>query len=481
MKVFYYFISFICLFNKYNSKIMYFSNLCFNKYYKNIFELVFYNKNKFEGITKFESTNNIYLIENLLNIDKKVENYENLIIFFYTNSDFKYLYKINKFNYIIIGKNYIDDLEIISNKYYLFTIEESRELYDYIENKNKTATINFFKKNLKNGNKIFIYNLFFSIIIFIILFVLIKCIQCRNDFFIYKILKSLNYMFILVVFGNYIQNGASFFLIYSMYKSVILSMFIFIILGYNIIYFNNLEIHFGKFLYILLIEYFYEIILFILDIKEIYLFENLLRNIKLFFEYFSLLIIIFYSLFKKYLLLKIFYKINKNYNFYNFKALEIKSFLFKKILLISFFYCLIGFYEIYSENLLNNYFYFKYKFMVGMLNIGFILNKDCIFIFFIIKIFYINNYPENFFDDLNLNYKFEMFYLKLNEQNIINENNLNNIKNKNNPLVIINPNFQNEIFNVLNLGYIYEEIINEKKIKKHSQNKKLNYINLEFE
>ena len=167
MKVFYYFISFICLFNKYNSKIMYFSNLCFNKYYKNIFELVFYNKNKFEGITKFESTNNIYLIENLLNIDKKVENYENLIIFFKTYLGFKCLYKINKFNYIIISEYSIRDLDLdlISNKFYLFTIKESSELYNYIENKKpETATINYCEKNLKNGNKILKYNLYCSIL-----------------------------------------------------------------------------------------------------------------------------------------------------------------------------------------------------------------------------------------------------------------------------------------------------------------------------
>ena len=490
MKVFYYFIFFICLFNKFNSRIIYFSNLCLNNQNSNkkFFELVFYNKNKFEGITNFKSTNNIYLIENLLDIDDHVENYENLIIFFDYNFYFKYLYKINKFNYIIIPEYLIDnlDLDLISNKFYLFTIEESYELYHYIENKKpEIATINFFEKNLKNGNKMLKYNLYCSIIIFIILFVLIKCIQCRNDFFIYEILKRFNYIFIILVFGNYIQQffyDAGFFLAYSLYKSFILSIFIFIVLGYNIINFNNLKKHFGDILFFYLIGYMYEIIILILDRKEKYSLENKLRIIKSLIEYFSLLFIIFYSIFKKYLLLKRFYKINKNYNFYNFKAIELKLPLLKKILFISFFYCLIGFYEIYNENLLNNYFYFKYKFMIKILNISFILNKDCIFIFFIIKLFYINNYPENFLDDVNLNYNFEKIYhLKLNEQNIINENNLTDIKNKNNPLVIINPNFQNEIFNVLNIGYINEEIIIEKKIKNHSKNKKLNYITLNDE
>ena len=304
MKVFYYFISFICLFNKYNSRIMYFSNLCFkkSKFSEKIFELNFYNKNKFEGITKFESTNNIYLIENLLDIDKNVENYENLIIFFYTNSDFKYLYKINKFNYIIIDKSDIDDLEIISNKFYLFTIEESSELYNYIKNKKKTAKINFFEKNLKNGNKILKYNFYCSIIIFIILFVLIKCIQCRNNFDIYKILKNLNYIHLLSVFFNYIHKffdkkdyETNYFILYGFYKSYIISMFIFIVLGSNIIFFSNIEQKFKDFCLIFyLFNLSSEVFLMFLYSKEIYYYENLFRNIKRLIEYFFLLIIIFY-------------------------------------------------------------------------------------------------------------------------------------------------------------------------------------------
>jgi hypothetical protein len=195
-----------------------------------------------------------------------------------------------------------------------------------------------------------------------------------------------------------------------------------------------------------------------------------------------LLFIIFYSLFTIYLLLKRFYKINKKFYFNNIKVIEFKLFLLKKFLFISFFYCLIGIFEVFNKNLLKKYFYFNNQNIIKNLNLSFVLIKDCIFIFFIIKYFYIKNYPENFFDELNLNYKYEkIFYLKLNEQNIINENNLNDIKNKNNPLVIINPNFQNEIFNVLNIGYINVEIINEKKIKNNSKNKKSNYIALEFE
>ena len=496
MKVFYYFIFFICLFNKYNSSIIYFSNLCLNNQNSNkkIFELNFYNQNKFKEIKNFESTNNIYLIENLLNIDNNVENYENLIIIFNSQKYFKYLYKINKFNYIIIPENLIAYLVLISSKFYLFTIKDISELYLNIKfYKQKTATINFFEKNLINGNNILYYNLYLSFIIFIILNVLIKFIQYentnRNNFFIYEILNNLNNFIIFLVFYNYIQKfmdrknyDSSFNLIYSFYKSYIFSLFIFIVLGNNIIYFNNIKLHFKTiFIIFSLIENFFEFFLIILNQYE-NSFENLFRNIKHLIEYFSLLFIIFYSLFTIYLLLKRFYKFNKKFYFNYLKVIEFKLFLLKKFLFISFFYCLIGIFEVFNTNLLKKYFYFNNQNIIKNLNLSFVLIKDCIFIFFIAKYFYIKNYPENFFDELNLNYKFEkMFYLKLNGQNIIKENNLNNIKNKNNPLVIINPNFQKEIFNIIKIGYINEEIINEKKIKKYSKNKNFEYFALEID
>ena len=495
MKVFYYFIFFICLFNKYNSTIIYFSNLCFNypNSNKKIFELNFYNQNKFKNIKNFKSTNNIYLIENLLKIDNNVENYENLIIIFNSQKYFKYLYKINKFNYIIIPHNLIAYLVLLPNNFYLFTINDINELYLNIKfYKHKNATINFFEKNLINGNNILYYNLYLSFILFVILNLLIKSFEYENtyNYFFYKIIKNLNNFIMFLVCYNYIQNfidvknyDSSFNLIYSLYKSYILSLFIFIVLGNNIIYFNSIKLHFKTiFIIFSLIENFFEFFLIFLNRYE-NSFEIFFRTIKHLIEYFSLLFIIIYSFFTIYLLLKKFHKFNKNFNFNYLKVIEFKLILLKKFLFISLIYCFIGIFEVFNQILLKKFFYFNNKNIIKNINLSFVLNKDFIFIFYIIKIFYIKNYPEMYFDELNLNFSSEkFFYLKLNSKNnnIINENNLNNIKNnKNNPLIIINPNFQKEIFNTIKIGYINEQ--NEKKTKKNSKIKNFDYIALEIE